>query len=410
MPTKTNSKRDRTLVGVVFLDGLGFGIVVPILPFVVLSYNGSASVVTLFVGLYAAASFLGSAYAGDLSDRFGRRKLISYSLIGSVLAYAGMSAIELLPSTLVLTILFLLRFITGLMTGRDAIVRATVTDDQPDQEHLKMIATVSAAYGVGAVLGPGLPSIALFFVAEDANYYALIFMVASVASLVAFAMLRVTWGKEDTPQREAKPEVRIDRVVAVRSVGLPLILTFLGVFAFSTVISITALFGNEVFGWSAMQIGWVMVIVSLFVVIARVLLVRLASEWFGEKRAMLLAVLVGVMSLIITATSVEPIQFVLGLILVSTSMAVFTVFTDTVVSREAPVEFRGFLLGASQAVAAGALFFGAILNGIMFEYVGYSAGYYLGAGLLFVAVPILIISPFPFLVAIDRNVGPSTSE
>jgi len=149
-----------TVIAVVFIDLLGFGIVVPILPFYVRSFGVSDVFIGLLAASYSLTQFLAAPYLGRLSDERGRRPVLLLSLAGGAVAWLvfgfGAEAESLFGPTAGLAMLFVARALAGAMGGNIAAAQAYVADVTPVDERAGALGLVGAAFGLGFVFGPAL--------------------------------------------------------------------------------------------------------------------------------------------------------------------------------------------------------------------------------------------------------------
>jgi DHA1 family tetracycline resistance protein-like MFS transporter len=382
-------RRSVIAVAIVFLDGIGFGLVLPLLPFVVLAYKGSPSVVAGLVGVYALAGFVGGLLAGTLSDRLGRLSLVRLTLCGSIVAYGGMALATVLPG------LFLFRGLSGLMTGRGAVVRAAATDRLSGSKHVQTIGNLTAATALGSALGPGLASVVGLISGEGATHFRAVFFLAMALSALSLVLVQIGWPiaeREASPQKTLRDRPAHGRWASLVQVWPWLLLSFLGSYAYSTVLSITALFSHATFGWTTVEVGWLLVLVATALALARSTAIPWIAARLGSEKAQGVFALLGAASLIATGTATTVVQFVCGLVLVSLGAVGVTMLSTAAVSRNAAPVHRGFLFGVSQGLSAIALFIGSTVNGLLFEHLGHGAPHLAAAAILCLALPVLWIA------------------
>src|SRR5512136_1174476 len=153
---------------VVFVDLLGFSLILPLLPYYAQKFGATPVVVGLLTASYAAASLVGAPLLGRLSDRIGRRLVLLLSVGGTflgflLLAFAepiGHSLASLAASTainaFVLGVLFLSRIIDGLTGGNITVAQAYITDITDEQNRARGLGLIGAAFGLGFIFGPAL--------------------------------------------------------------------------------------------------------------------------------------------------------------------------------------------------------------------------------------------------------------
>ena len=138
---------------VVFIDLLGFGIIIPLLPFYAETFNASPQKVTMLMVVYSLSQFIFAPIWGGLSDKYGRRVIIWCTLIGTVAAYV------LLAFANSLSDLFIARAFAGIMAGNIAVAQAYITDITEKQDRAKAMGLFGAAFGLGFIIGPAIGGI-----------------------------------------------------------------------------------------------------------------------------------------------------------------------------------------------------------------------------------------------------------
>ncbi|ESP87499.1 MFS transporter [Candidatus Halobonum tyrrellensis] len=161
----TGSRRAvAVVIGVVFLDLLGFGVVIPVLPFYVRSFGVSDVFIGLLAASYSLAQFLAAPTLGRLSDRRGRRPVITLSVVVAAVAWTvfGLAAeVEAVAgTTAALATLFASRTLAGAAGGNIAAAQAYVADVTPRERRAGALGLVGAAFSLGFVFGPALGGVA----------------------------------------------------------------------------------------------------------------------------------------------------------------------------------------------------------------------------------------------------------
>ncbi len=160
-PPVSNPRRALAVViGVVFIDLVGFGIVIPILPFYVRSFGVSDAYIGLLAASYSLAQFLSAPYLGRLSDRYGRRPILLGSLSAAAVAwtvfgFAG-EAGTAFGTGAALATLFASRTLAGAMGGNIAAAQAYVADVTPRERRAETLGLIGAAFALGFVFGPAI--------------------------------------------------------------------------------------------------------------------------------------------------------------------------------------------------------------------------------------------------------------
>jgi DHA1 family tetracycline resistance protein-like MFS transporter len=187
-----------TILLVVFVDLIGFGMIIPILPLYAKSFRAEEWQIGLLLGCYSFMQFLASPVLGYISDRIGRRPVLLVSLIGSAIGYAVMANAQSL------TMLFVARIIAGICGASVGTAAAYIADITPPENRSRRMGLIGAAFGVGFVLGPAIGGILSHFWTVGPFWFG-----ASVAVINAIAVLLFL----------PEPEKHVKRSEAAASVG-----------------------------------------------------------------------------------------------------------------------------------------------------------------------------------------------
>src|SRR5437660_8884574 len=139
-----------TLFLIVFVDLVGFGLVIPLLPFYALRFDASPQQVTVLLAVYSLMQLFTAPLWGRLSDRVGRRPVLMVSMAASVLAYAWMGGAT------ALWMLFAARALAGACAGNIAAAQAYIADVTKPEERARGMGLIGAAFGLGFIIGPAL--------------------------------------------------------------------------------------------------------------------------------------------------------------------------------------------------------------------------------------------------------------
>ena len=143
----------------IFVNLVGFGIIIPLLPFYAQTFGASPLVIGLLFASFSLSQLVASPVLGDLSDRWGRRPVLIFSLLGTVISFAMMAVARSL------TMLFVARIVDGLSGGNITTARAYIGDITTEENRAKSFGMLGAAFGLGFIIGPGLGGIALVWLA-----------------------------------------------------------------------------------------------------------------------------------------------------------------------------------------------------------------------------------------------------
>jgi DHA1 family tetracycline resistance protein-like MFS transporter len=379
----------------VFIDLVGFGIILPLLPYYAEGFGATGVWVGALFTAYSAAQFLGAPALGRLSDRVGRRPVLLLSLAGS--------AVSLFVSGLAPTLVLLLaaRALAGLFGGSITAAQAVIADLTAPEERAKYMGFLGASIGLGFVFGPAMgASLARFGFGTAA------FAAAGLAAAnLVFAFFRLP--ETRAPARRALASSRFGlRPLAVGlrhpNVGRLLGAMFLSTLAFVAMEATFALLGEVRFALDARRLGLVFTYVGIVIVIVQGGLVGRLAPRFGERALATVGALV-------MAGSLAALPFVpsFGIALaalggLAVGQGLMSPLLATLLSRSSGADEQGGLLGLGQSLAAAARAVGPLAAGWLYDR-GVEIPYVIAAALMLVAAalvdrarPAAAVLPEPF--------------
>ena len=386
----------------VFIDLLGVGIVVPLLPYYVkIIEQADASWLSssraLIVGTLAASfslfQFGFSPVLGALSDRFGRRPVLLISLAGTGISYIVFGlADHLLPLGIgtVLAVLFFARILDGVTGGNISTAQAYIADVTRPEERAKGLGLIGAAFGLGFMLGPALGGLlstislaAPAFAAASLTFGNLLFGIFWLPeSLPAARRTKVPFSKMN-------PVVRLRAVVGKASIRPLLAGVLLLNFAFAGLQNNFAVFSDVRFGFSPTQNAFVFALIGLTAVFIQGFLIRKLLPRFGEARLAVTGV--GMMAVGFVMIAVAQVAWMLfpaiGVLAAGSSMA--TPSLTSLISRRVAPQEQGSILGCVQAFNSLMMVVGPLFAGLNVDLIGPAAPYFSGS-LLIAAAGIVI--------------------
>jgi multidrug resistance protein len=345
----------------VFIDLLGFGIIIPLLPFYAETFGASALVVGLLSTSYSLMQFLFAPLWGRLSDRIGRRPVILIGLFGSFAAYLIFG----LANSIV--VLFAARICAGIAGANIPTAQAFIADTTTPENRAKGMGLVGAAFGLGFVFGPAIGG----FLSRW-GYSAPAFF-ASALSLANFSAACFLLPES---RRADAVSIKRSRMESLRAAltrpFLPLLLTiyFIVVAAFSSFEATFALFSERQFAFTAATIGYVFAFVGLVLSIVQGGLVGRAARAVGERRLVPMAILLIAIGLATIAASRSVALLVGGCGILAVGMGFNSPSMVSLISRLSDRDEQGGVLGVSQSLASLARVIGPVWGGFLFDRFG----------------------------------------
>jgi len=369
----------------VLLDLLGFGMVLPLLPFYAQEFGAGPFGVTLLFASFSLAQFVFAPLWGRLSDKVGRRPVLLVSITGAVAAYG------LFAFARSFTVLLIARTASGIAAANYSIGQAYVADVTPPEERAKGMGMLGAAFGLGFVLGPVLGGLA------GKLGYAAVPAAAGVLALInlglALFMLPESLPAErrqqiDSGRWAGTEDVR--RAAGNRTVGGLMVLFFLVILAFASMESTIGLFVEQRYGFGFFETAMLFTFLGVvMVVIQGGLLGRLAKR-FGERRLMVAGIACMTLGLFLL-----PLGKLIALLGVTTAllavgMGLNNPSTLSLISRMTDEHRQGGTLGVTRSLGALARGIGPLWGGWAFGALGPAWPFWIAAGLMACALVLAV--------------------
>ncbi len=353
---------------VVFIDILGFGLILPLLPYFAGQYGGSEFVVGLLVASYAAAQFIGAPFLGRLSDRYGRRPVLMISIAGTVLSFfllgladpigralarlplAGATGEQLLAleNATILGVMFISRLVGGLTGGNITVAQAYISDVTDAQNRAKGLGLLGAAFGLGFILGPATGGALSAF-----GYSVPAFAAAGLATLnlVGIILLLPESLTEEQKQRAVgqrhslislsnmAAELAKPRVGPLMSIRL---FYALAAALFQTMFTLWA---KDRLGLNAQSTAYLLAYIGLLSIIVQGGLIGRLTKRFSEARLIVSSALIQAVALILWAVTPSVPVLMLVLIPIAFTTGVLNTVINSAITRAVPPQEIGGALG-----------------------------------------------------------------
>ncbi len=338
-----------TLFIIVFLDLIGFGMIIPVFPFYAERTGVDPASVIFFLGLYSLGQLVGSPVWGSLSDRIGRRPVLLITLFGNTVA-SIMLAFADSGFTLALS-----RVAAGLAAGNVATAYAYATDITTDETRPKALGLLGSAFGLGFIAGPALGGL---LAGNDAAGDGLVRVAwgAAVMSLIAFvltlARLPESLSAEARATTRSRPRVKLGEYFKRDGLRQVLLTTIVVIAAVAMLQSTLALWAAETMNMGPRTLGLVYVFVGVVSVVVQVWLTAPLTKRFG-------AYVLAQIGIVFVAVGMIAVPVSPGIATLLVALGVFgfgsailnPTFGNLVAGLAGPTE-RGAALGAYQSAAS----------------------------------------------------------
>jgi MFS family permease len=365
---------------IVFIDLVGFGLVIPLLPFYGEAFHAAPSTVTLLLASYSFAQFLMAPVWGRLSDRYGRKPILLVSLGFSVASYLWLANAD------ALWMLFAARLLSGAGAGNITAAQAYIADVTPPARRAKGMGVIGAAFGLGFTIGPAIGG----YIAGDhpgiAELARPAFGAAGLSAL-AFALTLIRL-PESLPPEARSGIARPGRLVLARAafkrpaLRQLILLLFVTVAAFAGMESTFALWAERAFGWGPKTVGYTFFYVGIVLAAMQGGLVGKLVERFGEARLVTAGAGIIALGLIAVPFSISVTPLLVAMAFLAIGMGLLNPSINGLLSLHAAADEQGGILGVAQSGSSLARIVGPAIAGQFFDALGRNAPYYLSAALM----------------------------
>lgn len=377
-----NATRLAILCATVLVDMIGFGIVLPLLPFYAESMGATPFEVTLIIASFSAMQLVAAPLWGRVSDRQGRKPILVIGLLISTAAYVVFGLAE------TLLVLLASRVVAGAAGGTVAVAHAYVADSTAASERARGLGYVGAAAGLGVMIGPAIGGVFSQWGLGVPGYVAagLCFLNA-LAALFFLPESRPGHARADAAEQPRSEATLGGWVRALTSYPLSLLLSvyFLCISSFAAMTSVLALYAERAFGMDATDMGWVFTASGGVTVLVRGVLLGPLVDWLGEPRAVRGGATCLALSLLLIP--LIPSEWWLALVIVLYAVGAGTLFPSlaSLVSRATHADVQGSILGGSQMIGGFGRVVGPVWAGLVFQGLAIESPFFIGAAVVTLA-------------------------
>lgn len=378
----------------VFIYLLGFGMIIPVLPLLSTHYGASAWEAGLLMSCYSLMQFIFAPFWGKLSDRYGRRPILMYCLLGEVISYL------VLAWSRSLEMLFVARILTGFFGASISTASAYVSDVTTQKDRSKGMALIGAAFGLGFLFGPAIGGGLTIFAEKISNDVGFIasFSAYGVALLClltfvfAYFYLQESMSAEVRAKNSASKQNRFSNLYRYfrKPVVSPLITTFgLTTLSMAMMEATLVLYMKSQFNWSIKEVSFGFAYIGVIIVFTQGFLVRRLIPRFGEKNLLrygLFFMAIGFIGIGL-APSIPMMGVVMTFLSLGNGLTNPSILGS--VSLLVPDEEQGIAMGTTQSLSALGRVIGPAIGGFLFQSAAANSPFILAGGLTFFALSIV---------------------
>jgi DHA1 family tetracycline resistance protein-like MFS transporter len=384
------------LAGVVLIGMTGFGIFLPIFPFLSLELGATPTATTIAMGAYSFGQLIASPFWGRLSDRIGRKPVLICGLIGGVISYIWIAQAETVYD------LAAARLFGGLMAGNVGAAFAAAADLADDKTRARNMGLLGAAVGLGFIGGPALGALLIGGEPTRENFALVCYAsaaLAGLAALAAFLLFRESLASETRTQSEATRPRRMAMLTSRPALLRFVVVMFLVIAAQALMETTFGLWADAELAWGPREVGWTLAALGAGAVVLQGGGAGRAARMLGERVTLLIGLALFAAGFGGLAVSHEVATMAASLTALVIGIGLTTPALNSLIAVQAAESERGAVMGLSQSASALGRVAGPLGAGALFDQLGSGAPFAAAAaliiGALFVALTEPIDSPSP---------------
>lgn len=360
MSKAANNKTLLVISVIAIVNALGYGIIIPLQYAYVARFGINTFWMGMLFAAFSLAQFISTPIIGRLSDRFGRKPLLLYSVLGTAVSFLLFAMGKSAP------MLFFARILDGISGGNISVAQAVISDTTEPKERAKWFGILGAAFGFGFVFGPAIGGILSNITLEAPFYFAAI--ISLLGALMVGFMLKETLSKENTEHKPVKAMFDLRHLASALFepyVGLLLMATFISAFAFAIFILGFQAFTNDILKLSPTNISLLFVIFGVIGLIMQGFGIGRLMKRFKEVPLLITGVAVSCVSFFVMGVSYTFQTFIIASIGLAIGNSLMMPLITSLISKHTKKEDQGGIMGINQSYMSLANIVGPIIGGAL---------------------------------------------
>lgn len=365
---------------IIFINMLGFGIILPLLPYYVESFGAGPITIGFLAAAYSLFQLLSAPILGELSDKFGRRPILLFSIGGTALSFGLLGFANSIP------LLFLSRIIDGASGGNVSTAQAYVADITSKENRTQGMSMMMAAFSLGFILGPAMGGLLSVYGYNVPAFVAGI--IALIATILTFFFLPESMKINEASKAAVKKRKKFfslkdfSNALNHPEVGLFLSISFMMMFAFSLMQGTFALFSEHTLHLTAKDNGYIFAYLGLIGIIMQMFLLKRILKWIPERKAIIISIICMALALgLIAFSNSMPLLF-LAVTLLAFGNSISGPVLTGLVSKKTLDSEQGNIMGVNQSIGSIARLFGPIVGTFTYSQISLRAPYLLATAIL----------------------------
>ena len=360
-----------------FIDMIGFGMIIPILPFHPETVGAGALALGILIGSFSLMQFIFSPLLGRISDKVGRRPIIILSLFFSAISFVLFGLADSFP-------LLLISRITAGMATESAVAQAYISDITTEKERSKGMGKVGAAHGAGFIIGPAIGGFLSVYGLSTLGFVAAALTLVNL--LFAFFFLPESNSKANFNIQTNSDGYwrRLGSALTKPLIGAVFLILFVTTFAFSAIPVIVPLLGIAYFGFMELEMSYFFMYIGVVQILLQGILIgRLAKRW-GEANLIVFSSLIMTLGILYMSLFSNIFVFITSLTMISAGIGILNTVLPSFISTRTPPDEQGGMLGVTQSVGSIARIPGPLVGGLVAEFAGLNVAFILSASLVLI--------------------------
>lgn len=371
----------------IFIDLLGFGIIIPLLPdFLKNVAMAQESVIGIVVGIFSLMQFIFTPVWGSMSDIYGRKPILVMSLMGNVISYFLMALVfsGIFPS---ITLLIISRALAGIFSANLSAAQSVISDTTTKENRSKGMGLIGAAFGLGFVFGPALGGLLSYKYGYGTPLFLAAFF-SLVATILCITVFKETLSPElmKINKHNFKGVTIINLkgvrdVITNKRVGIYVIIFFFITFSFANIHATFLLFAERTDGLHLNQeeVGLLLSFIGVVGAIVQGTMIKFFKNKMGEEKSLILGNILTSIGLALIPFSVNIPIMLLVLTVLAFGNGLNNPMVLGLISQNVGQEEQGSVLGVNQALGSLARFFGPVWGGFIYQSLGFQSPFLSGA-------------------------------